>query len=138
MKVFLPTFLSLALFVASSSAITADVYNNANCVGSPQTTLTYTLNVCKDMSQGGFTVSMKPTVCNATWASVSEYQSTATCAGNPSSVQVGVPGTCINDGSGSYVKINCEGGSSPTIKSSASAFSYGIGALFVIFVGILI
>ena len=140
MKSFLPTFISLALFVASSSAITADIYANANCTGSPQMTMTYTLNVCKDVSQGGFSASMKPTVCNATWASVSSYTGTATCSGSPGSVQTGVPGTCINDGSGGYVKVTCDGASpsSPTIKSSASAFSYGIGALFVIFVGILI
>lgn len=131
-------FLALVLYVASVSAITADIYGNANCVGTPQMTMTYTLNVCKDTSQGGFTMSMKPTVCNATWASVSSYQNTATCTGSPVSVQTGVPGTCINDGSGSYVKVTCDSGSpSAPIKSGVSEMSLAIGAMIVSFVGLL-
>lgn len=139
MKYSLPTFLSLIFCVATTTAITADIYGNANCTGAPQMTMTYTLNVCKDVSQGGFSASMKPTVCNTTWASVSSYTGTSTCSGSPSTVQTGVPGTCINDGSGSYVKITCDSGSpSQPIKSSASTTSMGIGALIVLIAGFFI
>jgi len=131
-------FLALSLYVVSSSAITADIYGNANCNGTPQMSMTYTLNVCKDNSQGGFTMSMKPTVCNATWASISTYQNTATCSGSPVSEQTGVPGTCINDGSGSYVKVTCDSGTpSAPIKSGASDMALAIGAMIVGFIGLL-
>jgi len=139
MKNSLPVFITLIFCAVSTSAITADIYANANCTGAPQMTMTYTLNVCKDVSQGGFTASMKPTVCNSTWAAVSSYTGTATCSGSASSVQTGVPGTCIDDGSGSYVKVTCDNASPNTpIKSSASVFSYGIGALIVLIGGMLI
>ena len=133
-------FISLVFYVATTSAITADIYGNAQCSGTPQMTMTYTLDVCKDVSQGGFAASMKPTICNATWASVSSYSGTATCSGSPSSVQTGVPGTCINDGSGSYVKVTCDSASpsSPTIKSGVSEISLGLGALFVVIGALLI
>ena len=132
--------ISLVFYVATTSAITADIYGNAQCSGTPQMTMTYTLDVCKDVSQGGFAASMKPTICNATWASVSSYSGTATCSGSPSSVQTGVPGTCINDGSGSYVKVTCDSASpsSPTIKSGVSEISLGLGALFVVIGALLI
>ena len=131
---------SLVFYVATTSAITADIYGNANCTGSPQMSLTYTLDVCKDVSQGGFAASMKPTVCNSTWASVSSYTGTGTCSGSPSSVQTGVPGSCINDGSGSYVKVTCDSGSpsSPTIKSDSSTISYAVGTLIFLIGAMLI
>ena len=81
---------------------------------------------------------MKPTVCNATWAAVNSYTGTATCSGSASSVQTGVPGTCINDGSGSYVKINCADPSPQPIKSGVSEISLGLGALFVVIGALLI
>lgn len=113
-------FLVFSLFIASANAITANIYSNSNCVGTPTTSLYYTLNVCKDISQGGFTFSAKPTICNSTWASINTYSNTATCSGSPASTQTGVPGTCINDGSGDYFKVSCESTPiSPTISSSS-------------------
>ena len=138
MKYSLPTFLSLIFCVATTTAITADIYGNANCTGAPQMTMTYTLDVCKDVSQGGFAASMKPTVCNATWAAVNSYTGTASCSGSASSVQTGVPATCINDGSGSYVKIDCADPSPQPIKSGVSEISLGLGALFVVIGALLI
>ena len=131
-------FISLVFYVATTSAITADIYSNAQCTGAPVMSMSYTLNVCKDVSQGGFAASMKPTVCNATWAAVNSYTGTATCSGSASSVQTGVPGTCINDGSGSYVKINCADPSPQPIKSGVSEISLGLGALFVVIGALLI
>jgi len=54
------------------------------------------------------------------------------------SVQTDVPGTCISD-SGTWVKINCfaPSPSQPT-KSGVSSLYLGIGAMIVIFVGMLI
>jgi len=139
MKFSASLFLALALYVSTSSAITADIYSTSTCTGAPQMTMTYTLNVCKDVSQGGFSASMKPTVCNSTWAAVNSYTGTATCSGSASSVQTGVPGTCINDGSGSYVKITCDSGSPPTpIKSSASELAFGLGALILVVASVLV
>ena len=131
--------ISLVFYVATTSAINADIYSNAQCTGSPVMSMTYTLNVCKDVSQGGFSASMKPTICNATWAAVNSYTGTATCSGSASSVQTGVPGTCINDGSGSYVKIDCADSPTPQpIKSGVSEISLGLGSLFVIIGALLI
>ena len=101
--------------------------------------LTYKLNVCKDVSQGGFAASMKPTICNSTWASVNSYTGTGSCSGSPSSVQTGVPGSCINDG-GTYVKVTCDSGSpsSPTIKSGSSTISYALGTIIFMIGAMLI
>jgi len=129
--------ISLVFYVATTSAITADIYSNAQCSGTPQMSMTYTLNICKDVSQGGFAASMKPTVCNATWAAVNSYIGTATCSGSASSVQTGVPGTCIND-EGSYVKINCADPSPQPFKSGVSEISLGLGALFVVIGALLL
>ena len=137
MKIVSFLFLTFALSATVFADIKADIYSSSTCTGTPQETMVYTLNTCKDSSQGGQTFSMKPTVCNSTWAAINSYMGTATCAGNPVSTQTGVPGTCINDGSGSYVKINCNYSPSPTVKSGASELVFGLGALFVIVVGSL-
>ena len=137
MKIPAILFLTFVFSASFTSAITADIYTSSTCTGTPQSSMTYTLNVCKDASQGGFSMSMKPTVCNATWVSVSIYQNTATCSGSPTSVQTGVPGSCIND-SGTYVKITCDSTIPPAIKSGASELTFGLGALFVVIGGILI
>jgi hypothetical protein len=71
-----------------------------------------------------------------TWVDLLKlYSGTATCAGNPMATQTGVPGTCSNDGSGSYVKIDCNYLPISPIKSGASELVFGLGALFVIVVG---
>jgi len=138
MKGFISLFLALTFVAGVYSDITADIYGNSNCNGTPQMSMTYTLNTCKDMSQGGSTFSFKPVECNATWAVINSYMGTTTCAGSPVSVQTGVPGTCISD-SGTWVKINCFAPSpSQPIKSGVSSLYLGIGAMIVIFVGMLI
>jgi len=140
MKFSASLFLALALYVSTSSAnnIKADIYSSSTCTGTPQETLTYTLNSCKDVSQSGVSASMKPTICNTTWASISGYVGSASCAGSPSLTQTGVPGTCINDGSGSYVKITCNLPNPAPIKSSASELAFGLGALILVVASILV
>ena len=144
MKYYVPLLLALTIFISSSQAITADVYGNANCTGAPLMSFTYTLNVCKDMTQQGFSVSINPTICNATFASISTWLGSSSCSGNPSTITTGVPGTCMNDGTGSYSKIVCNSASpsSPTIKSSASTNSFNMFlgtmiVMIVLIVGIL-
>jgi len=138
MKIVNFLFLTLALSAGTAFAdIKADIYSSSTCSGTPQETMVYTLNTCKDFSQGGQTASIKPTVCNSTWAEVNTYMGTSTCTGNPISTQTGVPGTCFSDGSGSYVNINCNYLPSQTVKSGASELVFGLGTLFVIVVGSL-
>lgn len=127
MKSVLPFLFTVSLLYGVANSITVDFYSNAGCTTKVSTS-TYTLNTCKDDSQGGFTMSFKPTVCNATHASLNIYTNTATCSGSPSSIITDLVNSCVSDQSGGYVKIACTDPASPTIKSSASGLIISMGA----------
>lgn len=112
------------IFIGASEAITANVFSNSNCVGSPSVSYNVALNDCKDMSQGGQTMSIKAIVCNSTMATLSSYGS-STCSGAVISTTNAVPNVCTIDGS-DWVKIDC---ADSIVKSSSSEIFLSIGAI---------
>ena len=129
---FLGVFLLAFAFIGASEAITATIYNNGNCNGTPVDTLILTLNTCKDMSQGGQSMSSKAVVCNSTYATLNNY-GTSTCTGSATPINA-VPNVCTSDGSGSWVKVDCaDSPSPPPSKSGSSEIFLSFGTILAVF-----
>ncbi len=128
---FLGVFLLAFAFIGASEAITATIYGNGNWNGTPVDTLILTLNTCKDMSQGGQSMSSKAVVCNSTNAILNNY-ATSTCAGSAIPINA-VPNVCTSDGSGSWVKVDCADSPSPPSKSGSSEIFLSFGTILAVF-----